>query len=171
MSTAKSNELDSARNQLAETQTNNAADFLATTATIGAFATRRDTVVAEVLARLIKGENLTSLDAVYDCNTTRLAATINYLGEKYNWHIARVDIDVGTDDGRVTVVTVYYLDRAVIRKAFDSGAMEFCRSVKDARAKTRKLAPKAKEKAAKRNAARVAKQFNPNQGSLFGGAT
>jgi len=156
--------------QKAELSALNSVNFTATPATIGAFPTRRNTVTAEVLALLISGENLTGLDAVYRCNTTRLAATINYLGDKYNWTIARVSIDTGTNDGRITTVTVYYLDRAVIRKAFDAGALEFCRSVTVARAKTRKHAPKAKEQAAKRNAARAAANFDPNQGALFGGA-
>ena len=139
-------------------------------ATIGAFPTRRDTVTAEVLALLISGWNLTGLDVVYSASTTRLAAVINYLDEKYKWTIDRFDVDVGCNDGRVAVVRSYYLDRAVIRKAFDAGALEFCRSVTVARAKTRKQAAKAKEQAAKRNAARAAAKFDPNQGALFGGA-
>jgi hypothetical protein len=137
--------------------------------TIGAFPTRRDTVVAEVLMRLLNGESLTGMDAVFDCSTTRLGASIFYLGEKYGWTIDRVDIDVGTNDGRVAVVRSYYLDRATIRRAFDAGALPFCRSVREARAKTRKHATKARALAAKRNAARAAARFNPHQDSLFTG--
>ena len=134
---------------------------------IGTFPTRRNTVTAEVLLHLLNGENLTGMDAVFSASTTRLAAYINYLSEKYNWTIDRVDIDVGTSDGRMTVISAYYLPRATIRRAFDTGALEFCRSVKEARAKTRKRAPKAKAEADKRNAARAAAKFDPNQGSLF----
>jgi hypothetical protein len=140
------------------------------TSSIGTFPTRHNTVTAEVLALLIGGESLTSLDAVYSASTTRLAAVIDYLGTTYGWNIDRVDIDVGCNDGRVAVVRSYYLSRATIRKAFDAGALEFCRSVKDARAKTRKHATKAKAEAAKRNAARAAAKLDPNQGSLFGSA-
>lgn len=153
----------------AKTLTKCAADFTATPRAAGTFPARHNTVTAEVLSRLIKGENLTGMDAVFCANTTRLAAFINYLGETYNWTIDRVDIDVGTNDGRVAVISAYYLPRATIRRAFDAGALEFCRSVMVARAKRRKLASKVKADAEKRNAARAAVRFNPNQGVLFSG--
>ena len=139
-------------------------------ARIGAFPTRYNTVTAEVLARLLRGENLTGMDAVFCASTTRLAATVDYLSTTHGWTIDRFDIDVGCNDGRVAVVKAYYLNRATIRRAFDAGALEFCRNVKDARAKTRKHANKARAEADKRNAARAAARFDPNQGSLFGGA-
>ena len=138
-------------------------------ARIGAFPTRHNTVTAEVLARLIGGENLTGLDAVDSASTTRLAAVVDYLGTSYGWQIDRADIAVGCNDGRVAVVKAYYLNRATIRRSFDAGALEFCRNVKDARAKTRKQANKARAEADKRNAARAASRLDPNQGSLFGG--
>lgn len=135
----------------------------------GTFPTRHNTVTAEVLSRLCNGENLTGMDAVFGCSTTRLAAVIHYLAEEYGWNVSHVDIDVGTNDGRVAVIRAYFLPRATIRHAFDRGALEFRRSVKDARAKTRKHAPKAKAEAEKRNAARAAAKFDPNQGALFTG--
>ena len=153
----------------AKDQTDSASDFKANTIFIGAFPTRRNTVTAEVLCRLLQGENLTGMDAVHCASTTRLAASINYLGDKYNWTIDRVDIDVGTADGRVPVIKAYYLSRPTIRRAFDAGALAFCQSVTEARAKTRKHASKAKAEAAKRNAARTAAKFDPNQGALFSG--
>jgi len=142
-------------------------EFTTTDCRSGTFPIRRNTVTAEVLWHLLDGENLTGMDAVFSASTTRLAAFINYLGGKYNWTIDRVDIDVGTNDGRVTVISAYYLPRSTIRRAFDAGALEFCRSVKEARAKTRKHAPKAIAEADKRNAARAAAKFNPHQNSLF----
>jgi hypothetical protein len=148
--------------QKAESSALNSADF------IGAFPTRHNTVTAEVLARLVGGENLTGLDAVYSASTTRLAAVVDYLGQAYGWTIDRVDIDVGCNDGRVAVVRAYYLSRVTIRRAFDAGALSFCHSVKDARAKRRKHASKAKAEAAQRNAARTAAKFDPYQSSLFG---
>lgn len=169
MAASKDNGLDAPHDQPAKELTNNAADFKANPAAIGGFPTRRNTVTAEVLWHLLNGENLTGMDAVFSASTTRLAAYINYLGEKYNWTIDRVDIDVGTSDGRVAVISAYYLPRSDIRRAFDTGALEFCRSVKDARAKTRKHAPKAKAEAEKRNAARAAAKFDPNQRALFAG--
>ena len=169
MSAKKGNGLVATNDQPAKTQTKHAADFTPPIGFIGAFPARHDTVAAEVLARLLKGENLTGMDAVHCCSTTRLAGTIEYLCKKYNWHIDRVNIDVGTSDGRVPVICVYYLSRATIRQAFDAGALAFCKSVKEARAKTRKHASKAKAEAAKRNAARAAAKHDLTQGLLFSG--
>ena len=153
----------------AKDQTDNAPDFKANAVFIGAFPTRRNTVTAEVLSQLLKGENLTGMDAVYCASTTRLSAVVEHLEKTHGWKIDRVDIDVGTNDGRVPVVKVYYLSRPTIRRAFDAGALAFCQSVTEARAKTRKHASKAKAEAAKRNAARAAAKFDPNQGALFSG--
>lgn len=166
----KGNGLDATNDQPAKDATNESLDFKASLATIGTFSIRKNTVTAEVLSRLLMGKNLTGMEAVYKCSTTRLAATIHYLEGAYNWIIDRADMDVGTNDGRVTTVKVYYLSRAAIRRAFDSGALQFCQAVEVARAKTRKQAPKAKAEAYKRNAARFAAKFDPSQGSLFGGA-
>ena len=139
------------------------------TARIGTLPTRHYTVTAEVLSRLLNGESLTGMDAVFGCSTTRLSAVIHYLAGEYDWSIDHVDIDVGTNDGRVAVIRTYFLPHASIRRAFDTGALEFCRSVQAARAKTRKQAPKARAEANKRNAACAAAKFNPHQDSLFGG--
>lgn len=147
----------------------NTADSTAADCRIGAFPTRHNTVTAEVLSRVLNGENLTGMDAVFGCSTTRLSAVIFYLTEEYGWTIDHVDIDVGTNDGRIALIRTYFLPRASIRRAFDAGALEFCRSVREARAKRRKHAPKARTIADKRNAARTAAKFDPNQGSLFGG--
>ena len=139
------------------------------TAQIGTFPTRHNTVTAEVLGRLLDGESLTGMDAVFGCSTTRLAAVIHYLIGEYAWAVDHVDMEVGTNDGRVTLIRAYFLPRAVIRKAFDAGALAFCRSVKAARAATRKDAAKAKEQAHRRNVARSAASRDVFQGSLFGG--
>ena len=164
----KGNGLEAARNQPAIENTTYATDSTAIAASIGAFPSRHNTVTAEVLGRLINGENLTGMDAVFGCSTTRLSAVIFYLSEEYGWTIDHVDIDVGTNDGRVVLIRAYFLTRATIRRAFDAGALAFCRSVRDARAKRRKHAPKARSIAEKRNAARAAAKFDPNQTSLFG---
>jgi hypothetical protein len=167
MDATKGNGLDAANDQPAKTHTNNAADFTAHARIIGAFPSRHNTVTAEILSRLLNGENLTGMGAVFCASTTRLAAVVEHLDKAHGWTIDRVDIDVGTNDGRMAVIRAYYLPRATIRQAFDSGALKFCQSVKEARAKRRKQAPKAKREADTRNAARAAAKFNPNQGSLF----
>ena len=168
MSAEKGNGPDATNDQPAKTLTKSTTDFIAATATIGSFPNRHNTVTAEVLCRLLNGESLTGMDAVFGCSTTRLAAVIHYLAGEYCWVIDHVDMDVGTNDGRVTVIRAYFLPRAVIRKAFDAGALDFCRSVKAARAATRKDAAKAKEEAHKRNTARSASRIDPFQGCLFG---
>ena len=109
------------------------------------------------------------MGAVYCASTTRLAAVVDYLEKAFGWAIDRVDIDVGCAYGRVVVVRAYYLNWATIRRAFDAGALEFCRSVKEARAKMPKHASKAKAEAAKRNTARAAAKCDSNQGALFAG--
>ena len=169
VNSTKGNGLTAINSQPAKDQTKHSTDFKANSVFIGGFPTRRNTVTAEILSRLLQGENLTGMDAVYCASTTRLAAVVDYLEKAYGWTIDRVDIDVGCNDGRVAVVRAYYLNRATIRRAFDAGALEFCRSVQEARAKTRKHASKAKAEAAKRNAARAATNFDPNQGALFSG--
>lgn len=140
------------------------------TSTMGAFPTRCNTVTAETLSQLLKGERITGMDGVFRCNTTRLAATVHHLKKSYGWDIESVDTDVGTDDGRISTVCVYSLTRATIRRAFDAGALAFCRNVASARAKLRSGATNAKIEAKRRNAARAAAKLDPNQGSLFGGA-
>jgi hypothetical protein len=169
MDATKGNGLDAANDQPAKTLTKHTADFIRATLSSGTFPARHNTVTADVLCRLLNGENLTGMDAVIGCSTTRLAAVIHYLAGKYAWVADHVDIEVGTNDGRIAAIRTYFLPRHVIRKAFDTGALAFCRSVKAARAATRKNAAKAKEDAHKRNAARSAANRDLFQGSLFGG--
>ena len=170
MNDPKSNGLDAANDQPAETNPKDTTNFIANTVLIGGFPTRHATITAEILSRLLRGEHLTGMDAVFCASTTRLAATVDYLSTAHGWTIDRFDIDVGCNDGRMVVVRSYYLNRATIRRAFDAGALDFCRSVQAARASKRKQASKAQAEADKRNAARAAARIDPNQGSLFGGA-
>lgn len=169
MDATKGNGTTAGNSHPAEILTKRAADFTSTPRLTATFPARHNTVTAEVLSRLIKGETLTGMDAVFCANTTRLSAVIFYLNEDYGWSIEHLDIDVGTNDGRVASIRAYYLSSASIRQAFADGAREFCDSVTVARAMRRKLASKVKADAARRNAARAAHRFNPNQGVLFKG--
>lgn len=166
MKAQKGNGLDATNDQPAKTQTKHATDFKTNTVFIGDFPARHNTVIAEILARLLNGENLTGMEAVFCASTTRLSSPIHIL-RKDGWRIEAVDKVVGTNDGRVSEICVYYLHTAAIRLAWKNGAQEFCQSVKVARAKLRQHAPKAKAKAAKLNAACAVAKFNPNQGDLF----
>jgi hypothetical protein len=137
---------------------------------MGTFPARQNTVTAEVIARLISGESLTGMDAVYCASTTRLAAVVDYLEKCYGWVIDRLDVDVDTKDGRIAVIRTYFLSRASIRRAFDAGALKFCRSVTSERAKLRAAAHEVKAEAKRRNAARLASRIDPRQMTLLGGA-
>ncbi|SFC33987.1 hypothetical protein SAMN05216344_11494 [Polaromonas sp. OV174] len=166
MSATKGNGPDDANDRPAKKNTDNTTNFIAKTPTIGTFPKRRNTIIAEVLSRILNGEFLTGMEAVFIASTTRLSSPIHTL-RKNGWPIKSDEKEVGTNDGRVTEISSYYLDPATIGLAFENGAHEFCQSVKEARAKLRKKAPEAKAKATKRNADRAAAKFNPNQGDLF----
>lgn len=141
------------------------------TAIVGKFMARRNTVRAEILARLLNGERLTGLDAVAGSSTTRLAAAIHALRTKYGWPIEGQDHDVGCRDGRVSEVAAYFMSHQNILAAFNAGASDFIKSVFEQRKARRKQAPKARRKAERRNIARaLARQrHSPWQGDLFQG--
>lgn len=132
----------------AESSAPNRSDFTS------AFPKRQGTVAAEVLSRLVDGERLTSLDAVYNAHTTRLAAVIHYLERDYGWNISRSDFAAATVDGRVTEVREYFLSGELVEKAAQAGAREFSLNVKEARAKQRAASASAKTEAGRRNASR-----------------
>ena len=132
----------------------------------GSFPLRKDTVTAEVLTQLLRGETLTGLDSVRKANTTRLGAFIFTLEKNYGWTIARHDVFVGTGDGRMPTITAYYLERSTIRAAFDRGALAFCRAVDSAREKQRQNASKLKREANMRNSINAAARRDPRQFDL-----
>ena len=102
-------------------------------ATVGIFPKRLDTVTAEVLARLIQGEDMTGMNAVFSSNTTRLASVVHRLIHKYLWPIAAPEITVMTNDGRTAQVSAYELP-SPSRVAAIGAEVGFCDSVKEARA-------------------------------------
>jgi hypothetical protein len=135
--------------QAEESSAPNSADFTAT------FPKRHSTVAAEVLRRLLDGERLTGLDAVFDAHTTRLAAVVHYLKRNYGWDISGIDKAVGTVDGRVSEVREYFLPPIALRKAFTAGAADYMLRVLDARARQRAEAAGARTEATRRNASRA----------------
>lgn len=136
----------------------------------GTFPPRHDTVIAEVLCRLVSGEKLTGMDAVFNASTTRLSAFVFRLSAEYGWTIDHTDRDVGTKDGRVTWIRVYHMSQGAIHSANSVGGAAFCKSVVLARASRRKGAMNAKAQASARNARRDRAMFDPRQMSLLGGA-
>jgi len=127
-----------------------------------------NTVTAAVMVALLESNTLTGMDSVFKENTTRLAAAIGYLKNRYNWSIERRNIATGTNDGRMPTITAYWLSQETIAKAFEAGAREWMNRVKFARAERRKLANKCKTTAAQINARKHFKSQNPRQNSLWG---
>ena len=124
----------------------------------GTLPKRRNTVVADVLSRLLTGEAMTGMDGVFCASTTRLAANINYLTDRYGWTINRRDKAVGCNDGRVAWIREYFLDPPIITVAQQRGAAKFCDEVSLARTRLRTQAELAKRQAQKANAAAAARQ-------------
>lgn len=134
----------------------------------GDFPVKPATVCAEVLARLLNGERLTSLDAVSGASTTRLAAVVHYLGDSYRWSILAEDKATGCRDGRVSWVAEYRLPPETIALAMSAGAGAWCSKVRAARRALRAKAAEARRKAERLNAASKTRQ-HPGQWGLFDG--
>lgn len=116
------------------------------------YPSKLDSVAAEVLARLLQGESLQSLEMVYCSSTTRLAAQIHYIERAYLWDIERRELVAGCADGRIAWVTQYSLHGDVIAAAMADGAAEWVADVFAARRVLRAKAADAMRAAAGINA-------------------
>ena len=133
----------------------------------GEFPAKLNTVTAEVLARLLNHERLTSLDAVSEASTTRLSAITHYLGKEYGWPIEADDKAAGCRDGRVAWVAEYFLAPEIIARAMAAGAGAWCAKVRAARRFRRTQAAQARRSAARANASRGSGRSAPGQQGLF----
>lgn len=124
---------------------------------IGSYPAKRATVTAEVLARLLAGERLTSIDAVSEASTTRLSAIVHYIAKEYGWTVDAKEKAAGCRDGRVSWVAEYSLAPETIAAAMAADAASWCASVHSARAKLRAKASDAYRFAARANAGQVAR--------------
>ena len=124
---------------------------------------------AEVLARLLNYERLTSLDAVDEASTTRLSAVTFYLAKKYDWPIEAVDKAAGCRDGRIAWVAEYFIAPEVVARAMAAGAGDWCGKVRTARRARRAHAAQARRDAERANAARKTRRHQPGQQGLFEG--
>ena len=122
-----------------------------------------------MLARLLAGERLTSLDTVYEASTTRLGAVVFYLANDYGWRIQSIDKAAGCKDGRVAWVSEYFLPAEIIICAMAAGAGEWCAAVRTARNKRRAHAAQARRDASLANAASTARSQHLGQWGLFEG--
>ena len=132
---------------------------------------KQNTVTADVLARLLTGERLTSLDTVYEASTTRLGAVVFYLANDYGWQIESMDKAAGCKDGRVAWVSEYFLPAEIIARGMAAGAGEWCAEVRAARNKRRAHAAQARCEASRANAAGHARRQHLAQWGLFEGGS
>ena len=133
----------------------------------GGFPVKQNTVTADVLARLLAGGRLTSLDTVYEASTTRLGAVVFYLENDYGWQIQSIDKAAGCKDGRVAWVSEYFMPAEIIACAMAAGAAEWCAQVRASRCKRRAHAAQAQREARRANAARNDRRQHPAQWGLF----
>ena len=133
----------------------------------GGLPAKLNTVTAEVLARLLNYERLTSLDAVFEASTTRLSAVAHYLARQYGWEIEAVDKAAGCRDGRVAWVAEYFIAPEIVARAIAAGAGDWCAKVRAARRARRAHAARARREAERANAARSARSHHPGQQGLF----
>lgn len=131
---------------------------------------QRASACAEVLARLLAGEVLTSADTLEQCSTMRAAAHVDYLEKRYAWPVVSERRAVGCTDGRLTVVAAYRLPQETIAAARAGGAGAWCSEVRKARAALRAKAAEAYRRAAALNKARRSTP-PPGQNDLFEGGT
>lgn len=103
----------------------------------GKFPSQLESVTAEVLARLIQGEILTSMSMVFGAHTTRLAPKVHVLRQTNGWDIVSTPATIHTIDGRLTKVSEYSLSAASVEAALAKGGTQFCESVWIARDKLR----------------------------------
>ena len=104
-----------------------------TAPTLGRYPARQNTVTAAVLGQLLEGRELTSMSAVRGANTTRLAPVVHRLKNDYGWTIEAPEIKVDTADGRVAIVSRYFIPEPFREEAMKRGAGEYCESVAMAR--------------------------------------
>jgi hypothetical protein len=121
------------------------------------------TVFSAVLAELLEGHTLTSMDAVFKQYANRAETVIHCLEARYAWNIERRDIATATGDGLVVWVTAYWMTIHVREAAFKAGARAWIQKATSAANKRRKSASQAKSRAAKRDLLRT----DPRQLDLF----
>jgi Helix-turn-helix domain len=124
----------------------------------GTLPKRLDTVLADVLAKLLAGEQLTPLETVRSASTTRLAAQVHCLKAHYGWPIQVELRAAGCQDGRVAYVARYWLSPSVRAQALAKGAAPWLALVVGERARLRKRTPQAYASARRSNEERDARR-------------
>ena len=77
---------------------------------IGKLPSRKGSVVASILAKLLQGQKVNSIELAAEAQTSRLKDLIASLRQQHGWGAIRSErIALGTDDGRVQWVAQYWL--------------------------------------------------------------
>jgi hypothetical protein len=167
MSYPQKSETPQAGGEFAESKKQNTEN--AAIVAVGVFPRRINTVLAEVLARMLRGEALTGMDGVFDCSTTRLASSVFQLRSLNGWKVLSDERTVECKDGRMTKIVAYRLDADTIERARAAGGDEWIAGVMTARAELRaQKHAKAKKAARIEAAARAASCTDTVTLDLFG---
>lgn len=82
---------------------------------IGKLPTRKGSVVATVLDKLLKGQKVNSIELAAEAQTSRLKDVVASLRQQHGWGAIRSErIALGTADGRVQWVAQYWLPSDVL---------------------------------------------------------
>lgn len=139
---------------------------------IGQLPKQVDTVIAEVLSRLLRGEQMTGMQGVFEASTMRLSSVIHALSNIHGWDIERDDLAVSCNDGRTATVERYWLPAGVIEAAHLQGVHEWCSQVRIARDTLRKKKVQSLLKTGHGKRRRAGGANLTGQGDLFvGGST
>jgi hypothetical protein len=92
------------------------------------------TMRAEVLAVLLRSDNMAGVESIFEHRKVSLSTVIKALIRKYGWPIERRDFPVNTDDGRGAWASVYCLPQEVIDAALEAGGQDWLDGMKAMRA-------------------------------------
>lgn len=87
---------------------------------------RLSSLRADVLLRLLRGEELTALSHAVFCRATSLAATIRALRRDYRWPILTRYVAFSPGDGRRMRIAAYSFDPEKIEEIMRRGGARFC---------------------------------------------
>ena len=132
----------------------------------GGLPAKLGTVTSEVLARLLNSEHITGLQDVCNVNTNLMAAYIYCLEIAYGWTVERKKKVVVNKNGRMALVSEYWIDPEVIFLAKAAGADAWCTEVRAARSASRAKAADVRRLPDRANAARLTSLYLEQQ-SLF----
>jgi hypothetical protein len=95
---------------------------------------RKGSVIASVLADMLGGAVINSVDSADDLSTTRLKDNISNLRKRHGWDVIESSkVAKATPDGRVQWVTQYWLPMKVIQAYCNEQTRDWIKGVRSAR--------------------------------------